>query len=282
MQLSTKIKDLSLVAIDIETSGSYPLDSEICEIAAVKWQNGQIVDKFSQLIKPTKKMSDFIIGIHGITNEMVANSPRIEDKIEEFYRFIQNSIVVGHHCPFDMGFIAIELEKKGLVAPSASALCTSLLARRIFPESINHKLQTLVEYLNLEKNQAHRAYDDAISCLNVAMKCFEKVGWDKTLKDLYDIQGRNIAWQNFYMNELKKNPTYKNLIDGVLKDQQVRIIYKAGNVRKDEKVKVHAVVRSPDGDFIFAHTETDPKVKRFYLSKLLESEIVTPEQTKLF
>lgn len=282
MHPSTKIKDLTLVAFDIETSGSYPLDSEICEIAAVKWKNGQIIDKYSELIKPTKKMSDFIIGIHGITNEMVANSPRIEDKIEEFYKFIQGCVIVAHHSPFDMGFIGIEFEKKGFVAPSTPALCTSLLARRIFPESTNHKLQTLVEFFKLEKNQAHRAYDDAISCLNVAMKCFEKVGWEKTLKDLYDIQGRILSWQNFYLHELKKNPTYKNLIDAVLKDQPVRIIYKAGNVRKDEKVKVHAVVRSPDGDFIFAHTESDPKVKRFYLSKLLESELVLAEQTKLF
>ena len=274
MDLSTKIRDLTIVAFDIETSGSYPLDSEICELAAVKWKNGKIIDKYSELIKPRKKMSDFIIGIHGITNEMVENSPRIEEKIEEFYHFIQGAVVVAHHCPFDMGFIGIEFEKKGLVAPSTSALCTSLLSRRIFPESTNHKLQTLVEFFNLEKNQAHRAYDDAISCLSVAMKCFEKVGWDKTLKDLYEIQGRHIAWQSFYLNELKKNPTYKNLIDGVLNDQPVRIIYRAGNVRRDEKVKVHAVVRSPEGDFIFANTESDPKVKRFYLSKLLESELV--------
>src|SRR5690606_1633942 len=199
------------------------------------------------------------------TNEMVADSPRIEDKIEEFYKFIQGSIVVAHHCPFDMGFVGIEFEKKGFIAPSTPTLCTSLLARRIFPESVNHKLQTLVEFFQLAKNQAHRAYDDAISCLNVAKKCFEKVGWEKTLKDLYDIQGRTLHWNNFYLHELKKNPTFKNLIDGVQQSKIVRVIYKAGNVRRDEKIKVHAVVRSPDGDFIFGNTETDPKVKRFYL-----------------
>lgn len=281
MHSSTKIKDLTLVAFDLETSGSYPLDSEICEIAAIKWKDGKIVDEFKTLIKPQKKMSDFIIGIHGITNEMVENSPRIEDKIEELYSFIQGCVVVAHHSPFDMGFLSIEFEKKNFMAPSTPALCTSLLARRVFPESTNHKLQTLIEFLNIPKNQAHRAYDDTVQCLNVALKIFEKVGWEKTLKDLYDIQGRILNWQNFYMSELKKNPTFNNLIDAVQKSQQVRIIYKAGVQRKDEKATVHAVVRSPDGDFIFAHTENDPKVKRFYLSKLLESELV-PVQEKLF
>ncbi len=274
MHPTTIIKDLTLVAFDTETSGGYPLESEICEIAAVKWKGGQIIDEFKSLIKPTKKMSDFIIGIHGITNEMVANSPPIEEKIEEFYRFIKDSVVIAHHCPFDMGFVGIEFEKKGFIAPSTPALCTSLLARRIFPESVNHKLQTLVEFFDLPRNQAHRAYDDAISCLNVAMKCFEKVGWDKTLKDLYDIQGRSLSWNNFYLHELKKNPTFKNLIDGVQQSKIVRVIYKAGNSRRDEKIKVHAVVRSPDGDFIFGNTETDSKVKRFYLSKIVETEIV--------
>lgn len=274
MHPTTKIKDLTLVAFDLETSGGYPLDSEICEIAAIKWKDGKIIDEFKTLIKPTKKMSDFIIGIHGITNEMVENSPRIEDKIQELYNFIHGCAVVAHHSPFDMGFLSIEFEKKAFVAPSTPALCTSLLARRVFPESTNHKLQTLIEFLNIPKNQAHRAYEDTVQCLNVALKIFEKVGWDKTLKDLYDIQGRILTWQNFYMSELKKNPTFKNLIDAVQKDQRVRIIYKAGNIRRDERVKVHAVVRSPDGDFIFAHTETDPKIKRFYLSKLLESELI--------
>lgn len=285
MHPSTLIKDLSLVAFDLETSGSYPLDSEICEIAAIKWKDGKIVDEFQTLIKPQKRMSEFIIGIHGITNEMVENSPRIEDKIQEFYDFIQGSVTVAHHCPFDMGFLSIEFEKKGLRAPPISALCTSLLARRVFPESTNHKLQTLIQYLNIPKNQAHRAYDDTVQCLNVALKIFEKVGWDKTLKDLNDIQGRNMAWQNYYMSDLKKNPTYKNLIDGVLNKQMVRIIYRAGgHQNRDEKATVHAVVRSPDGDFIFAHTEADPKVKRFYLSKVVETELIEPQptQAKLF
>jgi len=281
MHPTTKIKDLTLVAFDLETSGSYPLDSEICEIAAIKWKDGKIIDEFKTLIKPQKRMSEFIIGIHGITNEMVQDSPRIEDKIQEFYDFIHGCAVVAHHSPFDMGFLSIEFEKKGFVAPSTPALCTSLLARRVFPESINHKLQTLIGYLNIPKNQAHRAYDDTVQCLNVALKIFENVGWDKTLKDLYDIQGTLRTVQNFYMSELKKNPTFKNLIDGVQKNQQVRIIYKAGHIRKDERVTVHAVVRSPDGDFIFAHTENDPKIKRFYLSKLLESEMVAVQE-KLF
>ena len=80
-----------LVALDIETTGAYPLTSEICEIAAVKWQNGKVITEFETLVRPTRPMSEFIMGIHGITNQMVASAPKISDKILEFHTFIQGA-----------------------------------------------------------------------------------------------------------------------------------------------------------------------------------------------
>jgi DNA polymerase III subunit epsilon len=53
---ATPWRDLTFVGFDTETSGKYPIESEICEIAAVKWRGGQIVERFESLIKPSKPM----------------------------------------------------------------------------------------------------------------------------------------------------------------------------------------------------------------------------------
>jgi DNA polymerase III subunit epsilon len=112
--MKTPWYDASFVAIDLETTGKYPLDAEICEMAAVKWEKGQVVDTYQTLIKPTYRMSDEVIAIHNITNEMVETAPTLDTKIGEFFNFIKDSYVIAHHAPFDLGFLAWEFEKARL------------------------------------------------------------------------------------------------------------------------------------------------------------------------
>src|SRR5262249_33181247 len=101
----------TFIAIDLETTGKYPLDAEICEMAAVKWQNGAVVDVFQSLIRPCTPMSQEVIAIHNITNEMVATAPLMAEKIFDFHRFIGDGFLLAHHAPFDLGFLSWEFER---------------------------------------------------------------------------------------------------------------------------------------------------------------------------
>ncbi len=175
----------SFVALDLETSGKYPLESDICEIAAIKYENGKIVGEFQTLIKPTHKMSDFVISIHGITNEMVENAPKIEQKIKELHDFIGDAVVTAHHAPFDLGFLAVAFEDARLPLPEGPILCTSLISRVAFPNSENHKLQTLIKYLGIDQGVAHRALDDTKACLQLLIKCLTELD-KKDSKKLQD------------------------------------------------------------------------------------------------
>lgn len=272
--IEKKLKDLTFVAFDIETSGAYPLNNEICELAAVKFKDGKIIGEYQTLAKTKVPMSDFIIGIHGITNEMLINEVPIVDKIESFYEFIKDAVCVGHHCPFDMGFISIEFEKKNLLPPSIPALCTSLLSRKLFPESINHKLQTLVEFFNLDKNQAHRALDDAISCLSVMKKCFDKMGWERTLEEALKIQDKNILWSNFYLTTFRRRNPTAAMIEAIEKNKWLRIVMKYGRGKQDEKILPQGFVCSPDGNFLFASNSMETKPRRYYVDKIIEAEVI--------
>lgn len=269
-------KEETFISFDLETSGAYPLHSEICEIGAVKWKKGEIVDQYVTFIKPTHLMDNEIIAIHGITNEMVQAAPRIEEKINEFYQFIEGAILIAHHAPFDMGFLAVEFEKAHLPLPTRNVICTSLLSRKVFPDSPNHKLVTLRKYLNLKDNTAHRAYDDAYSCLELGLKCFEKLGEEATIADIYQKQGGGLGWERYSFQALKEEYYLEAIIRALLeKKETVEIIYLGGSQKgKWRTIYPCGLVRNPKGDYLIARDEPKGHTKRFYLSKIQDSRII--------
>lgn len=268
MLLDTPWSELTFVGFDIEATGPYPLEGEICEIAAVRWEGGQITGEFQTLIKPELPMSDFIIGIHGITNEMVAEAPKIREKIGAFREFICNDILIAHHSPFDMGFLALEFERARLPLPEEPVLCSSLISRKVITEAENHKMQTLIKLLNMNQGIAHRALDDAKACVELFSKCMERLGEEKTLRDLMDLQEKQLYWKNFSIDYLLKNENTRAILNAIEKKKPVIIVYQGGSLKGERQVTPKGIVRSPDGDFLAAMDENDPQVKRFYLGKI--------------
>ena len=268
-----KWRDLTLIAFDTETSGKYPLSSEICEIAAVKWRAGEIVETFETLIKPSRPMGAEVIAIHGITNEMVEKAPSISERIVDFHRFIAGGVVVAHHSPFDLGFVAHEFEKAKLSLPVDPALCSSLLSRKLFPESHNHRLQTLIKFFDLPQGAAHRALDDTKACLEVALRCLDKAG--ELLQNAFEAQGGAITWQRFSMKEIAERETVRVLMDGIRDERRVSMVYMSGSSPGTARtIQPEGLVRSLDGDFLVAYDEKDQRSKRFFVDKISAASVV--------
>lgn len=268
-------KDLTLIALDTETSGAYPLKDELCEIAAVKWQAGEVVGEYQTLVRPTEPMSDFIIGIHGITNEMVADAPVVEDVISDFYQFIKGGVVIAHHAPFDLGFLAYEFEKAGLDLPKEPALCSSLISRKVVTDSKNHKLQTLIPHLGIEQGTAHRALDDTKACLEVALHCFRKLGEKVTLGELLKLQEKDLSWKNYSIEALQEHSAGQGVIRALQEKKNLKIIYSGGSKKyRPREIKPTGLVRNPDGDFIMAYCFESEREKRFYLNKIQVAEVL--------
>ncbi len=271
MLTTSSLLDSVFVGFDTETTGKYPIESEICEIAAVKYHNGQIVDRFQSLIKPQRPMGEEVIKIHGITNEMVQNAPSMKEVIPQFHKFIQGGILIAHHAPFDLGFITVAFEECALSLPDLPVICSSRLSRNVIHDSENHRLQTLIKHLGLPQGTAHRALDDAIACLQVALHCFEKAQL-KTLDDVFKEQDGALYWKDYSVDELKfRNKSLGLLIDAMKQRTRVRMNYKNANAGRERIIEPIGLVRSPDGDFFMAYDD-NPQPKRFYLSKLGEVE----------
>ena len=117
--------DYTFVAFDTETSGGYPVGCDVVEFGAIKWKDGKEIDSYQVLIKPREPMSDFIISIHGITNEMVASAPdmlAVAQKIRDFFR---GGVAVAHHAPFDLGFLTFEFERNKISLPNSASISDS-------------------------------------------------------------------------------------------------------------------------------------------------------------
>lgn len=268
LDLSIPWKHQTFVAFDLETTGPYPGTSEIVEIGAVKWRDGAEIQALSFLVKPTKPMGDFVIKIHGITNEMVADCPPVGDTILPVRDFFRDCVLIAHHAAFDMGFLAIEFEKVGVFL-TEPVLCTSKLAQAVIRGTPNHKLQTLAKHFKIPAGTAHRATDDARTCMSVARECFIQIG-DVSTRDLANPMGGFFNWSSFTFNGA--SDVHKVIIDAIRKGKDVEVSYSGGSFPGTaRRITPMGLVRSPiNEDWMPGVCHRDRSEKRFYLSKILD------------
>ena len=79
-------KEIEIV-LDTETTGLDFTRERIIEFAAVRLENGKIVDEYQTLINPHQHIRKSSMAIHGITQEMVENAPSEEEVLPEILNF---------------------------------------------------------------------------------------------------------------------------------------------------------------------------------------------------
>ncbi len=156
-----QIKVSDYVVFDIETTGLKPDSDEIIELSAIRIRNNSVVDKFSQLVKPTHPVSSLITDITGITNKMLKDAPRISEVLPLFLRFVGDDIVIGHNVVnFDRKFIENACSMFRFPAFNNDAIDTLCISRNCNLNTPNNKLTTLTEYFGINHKNAHRALSD--------------------------------------------------------------------------------------------------------------------------
>lgn len=193
------------VVFDIETTGLARETDQITEIGAVKVSNGKIVDKWSTFVNPKKPIPQRIVELTGITDQMVANAPVIDEILPKFFEFAKGCVLVAHNASFDISFIKRDAKRCGLDYDFCS-LDTLILSRCMFPHLRNFRLDTISKHLNVILENHHRAVDDAKATADAFVKMLEILESDgKTnLADLntqYDLR-----------NGAKKNKAYHIII----------------------------------------------------------------------
>lgn len=166
----------TVAVIDFETTGLSPhYGDRTIEVGAVLITDNQIVDRFQSLMNPRIRVSSFIEEYTGITNRMLSTAPDIDNVMKKLKTFIGKHHLVAHNASFDSKFLDDEFGRINHRRANEFA-CSMLIARRVYPDAPNHKLETLVRYKSLKTNGVHhRALADAEMTAHLWISMIEEI-----------------------------------------------------------------------------------------------------------
>lgn len=169
------------VVLDVETTGLDPDKCCIIEIGAVRFDSQDCpVSTFSTLIHPPRTIPPAATAVNHITNEMVADAPRLGQVIASFEEFLAGCNIVGQNLAFDLEFLSLggvhfspdiryydtmDLARKTLTTPR-SRVWDSELGHDVPVKTYdleNYKLETLCNYFGISRNLAHRSVSDCLA-----------------------------------------------------------------------------------------------------------------------
>lgn len=160
--------------IDLETTDFNFFYGDVIEVGALKVRNNSIIDQYSEFLKLDYKIPPHIIKITGITDKMLQNAREPLDVITDFFSFIGDDIIIAHNANFDINFLYDLHIELGLPPLENNFVDTLRLSRRIHRGFKNHKLDTLCQYYNVERND-HRSLSDCISTHQVYVNLYNHV-----------------------------------------------------------------------------------------------------------
>ena len=160
-----------IVCFDIETTGLKVTQEAITEIGAVRLRNGEIVETFQTFVDPERRLTPEIIGLTGITDEMLRGAPKLKDALTAFLAFAGDAPLAAHNAEFDISFIRSGCRKCGIPF-EPTYIDTLILAQNLLPGLGKYKLDIVAEHLQLPQFNHHRASDDAVPVAQMLTKFF--------------------------------------------------------------------------------------------------------------
>lgn len=192
--LGTPLSSVTFVVVDLETTGGSPAECGITEVGAVKVRGGEVLGEFQTLVNPGEPIPAFISVLTGITDRMVAGSPRIETVLPQFLEFAAGSVLVAHNARFDVSFLKAAALRCDREWPALPVLDTVHLARQVVPrdEVRNHRLGTLAAHFGATTTPDHRALHDARATVDVLHGLLGRIGnlGVHSLEELLDYTAR--------------------------------------------------------------------------------------------
>ncbi|NQU27895.1 MAG: hypothetical protein HQ528_06375 [Candidatus Marinimicrobia bacterium] len=173
-ELLTSLNLGTFIAFDFETTGLSSEKDRLIEIAALRFENGEQVDKFVTLVNPGQPISPEIADITGITNDMVKDAPLEPKIVADFLDFLGDAPLVAHNTPFDIAFLKALRQRYEKPTVEHELYDTLQLSRAFLFFRPAHNLGTVAEYFGFTAKGSHRAEQDTINCANVFMNLIEE------------------------------------------------------------------------------------------------------------
>jgi DNA polymerase-3 subunit epsilon len=263
----------TFAVFDVETTGLSPAyGHRICEVACLRLRDSVELGRFESLVDPQRPISAAAFRVNRITPDMLLGAPTFDAVAPTLLDMLEDAVLVAHNAPFDLGFLAAELEIATLPPPEGQVVDTLALARRAYSFARN-SLPAVADSLAVETGTAHRAMGDVWTTHHVLVRIL----WDlerrwgvTTLGQLIAFQGGPIPYP--HPQALPLPPTIAEALES---SGQVRMRYVDARGRETNRVVRPLRVHGRRGYlYLIAHCYERGELRTFRLDRVVE---LTPE-----
>ncbi len=166
------------VVFDFETTGFNAGGADsIIEIGAVKIHNGEIIEKYDELINPGRPLPQKIIDVTNITDDMLVGKDNEENAVKRFIDWFGDCPMVAHNAKFDVSFLEMAYKKYNLGTFTNPVIDTLELSRTMDNTYARHSLSALVKRYEVpwDESAHHRGDYDAEGTALVFHKMLKKL-----------------------------------------------------------------------------------------------------------
>lgn len=211
--LSTPLRKARIIALDTETTGfQVYAGDEIVEIALVEYIGHRRTGReFCSLIRPGIAIPPSSTNIHGISDDDVADAPRIDEVIEDIVNFIGHSVLVGHHVEFDLRFIDRAVQRVLDCRLPQPTVDTMVLFLAMSGQLDRYSLDEVADACGISISNRHSARGDAVACGSICMHLIEKLlPSNARVSDLVSISEPLPEYGPDYLTELEQKRKSEN------------------------------------------------------------------------
>jgi DNA polymerase-3 subunit epsilon len=191
------LDSVEFALFDFETTGLSPAyGHRVCEVACLRIRGGAEMGRFESLVDPGRPVSPGAFYVNGITSDMLVGAPAFHAISDPLLALMDGAVLVAHNAPFDLGFLAAELEIARLLPPQGPVVDTLALARRAYSFA-RYSLPAMASALEVDTGPSHRAMGDVWTTFQV----LDRILWDLdrrwgviTLAGLLAFQGGSIPY----------------------------------------------------------------------------------------
>ncbi len=164
--LATPLDQIVFTVLDCETTGLHSeAGDRLISLGAVRVSGRDVRpdDTFDALVNPGRHIPAASTAFHGISDELVADAPPATSVVAAFADYAGDSVLVGHHLSFDLGFLGPPAAEAGIRLEPLT-LDTMLLSAVLDPDpDARHGLDGVCTRFGVEVIGRHTALGDALA-----------------------------------------------------------------------------------------------------------------------
>lgn len=189
------VRDLELLAVDLETTGLNPRQHEVLSIGTVpvRGLSIELAGARRYAVRPTSAAG---VGqsatVHGITDDAAAGAAPLDEVLPLVLADLTGRVLLAHHAVIEREFLIAACRRLGHPVPDLTVVDTVrlqrwLLQRGRWPGHLTGRELTLDRaraHLGLPRYAAHEALTDALACAELYLAQVARLGENLTLGHL--------------------------------------------------------------------------------------------------